>query len=150
MKPAYIQIYYVKTTSLKVLLAIAVILGIFGLAGIVDHLFLNQSWQISNQLFLSVFLLLQSGSSVFIVYQGFRNSKYFVAWNKNEFNFFLPNSKQIETIPTNEIESVEFEEQFIKIELKNSEVKHFNTNYLYHPKRELVVNFFQSFKKVKS
>ncbi|HKL32978.1 MAG TPA: hypothetical protein VJ919_10600 [Tangfeifania sp.] len=146
MKPAYIPIYNVKTTSLKVLLTIAVILGIFGLAGIVDYLFLNKSWQISDQLFLSIFLILQSASSVFIINQGFRNTKYFVAWNENEINFLLPKSKQMETIPLNEIKSVQFEKHIVKITLKNNEVKHFNLNYLFLPKKRQVAEYFEILK----
>lgn len=147
MEPTYIPIYKVNTRLLSILFAIAVILGIFGLAGILDHFFFNHSLKFTDNPFFSVFLVFQSAISVFMVYNGFRNSKYFVAWNKNEFNYYLPNNQQMETIPTNKIESVEFEKQFIKIKLKNSDIKCFNTNYLYHPKRELVKNYFQSLKK---
>lgn len=146
MNPTHISIYNVKTTFLKVLLAIAIILGIIGIGGIFDYLFLNQSWQITNHPYVSMFLILQSASSIFIVYQGFRNTKYFVAWNENKINFFLPNCKQMETIPLNEIESVKFENHLIKIRLKNSDEKAFNLNYLYFPQRSQVKEYFQAIK----
>lgn len=146
MKPSHIPIYNVKTTSLKVLLAIAFILGFFGLTGIIDQVFFNHSLKITNSIFFSVFLVFQSSISAFLVYQGFKNSKYFVAWNENEFNYLLPKNKQMETVPVNEIESIDFEKHIIKITLKNGEQKHFNLNYLFLPKRRQVSEYFQAIK----
>jgi len=147
MKPAYIPIYNVKTTSLKVLLAIAIILGVIGIGSIIDYLFLGHSWRITNHLFVSIFLILQSASSIFIVIQGFRNTKYFVAWNESEINYLLPKSKQMETIALNEIKSIQFENQLIVITLKNQDELAFNLNYLYLPQRNRVREYFQAIKE---
>jgi hypothetical protein len=69
-----------------------------------------------------------------------------VAWNENQINFFLPKSQQMETIPLNEIETVQFENHLIKIRLKNSNEIVFNLNYLYFPKRSRVKEYFQAIK----
>jgi hypothetical protein len=75
MKPTHIPIYNVKTTSLKVLLAIAVILGFFGLTGIIDHVFFNHSLKITSNIFFSVFLVFQSLISAFLVSQVWSTSR---------------------------------------------------------------------------
>lgn len=144
MKPAYIPIYKVKPRQLKVFTSIAILVSLWGLIGIINHLWLNQSLPVFRSISFNAFVVLEGAVIIFIGFQGLRNSKYFVAWTENEFNYLLPKNKQMETVPVSEIESIQFEKHIIKITLKNGEQKHFNLNYLFLPKRRQVSEYFES------
>ena len=70
------------------------------------YLLIDDWWLADKFKWNNVVFVLQGVLFIFLGYMGIRNTKYFIEWNDEQLNFFLPPNKAIESVNIGEIESV--------------------------------------------
>lgn len=147
MKPEYIQIYDRNTKSIKVLMALGIILVLLGISALIWYvlkrdfvLYADNFWQVG-------FLIFQGGITVFITWNALKSKRYFISWNEDRIRYHLPKNKQPEWIKISEIQSVDIGNTMVTVLLKNQEQKQINLNLFYLPKRSQVISYFQNLRE---
>ena len=75
-----------------------------------------------------------------------QNEKYFVEWDDESIRWWLPKSKEIETIKISEIRSIEIEKFLVRIRL-NDKQKIFSLKFFYYPERNIIQQKFEEIQK---
>lgn len=139
------QLYKINPVLMKIYFVFCMVMTFLGLAGLVSELVFN--YMIFNlQTSFFVLLAFNGAFGVYISWKNFDSIKYFVSWDENELNYYLPNMKEPENLRLSEIGKVVRETQKIRIELKTGEVKFFSFTYFYFPVRTTILDFFEGVK----
>lgn len=144
MKEAYIQLYNRNEKSIKILMALSILLFTIGTIGLIFRL---SSWNMQLfeiSLWQNLFLIFQGITTFFILKSSLKFKRFFISWNNYEISYHFPKNKHPEKIRIDEIKALKIIDNEINILLKTDETKTINLNYTFLPKRSLIREYFES------
>jgi hypothetical protein len=144
MKEAYIQLYNRNEKSIKILMALSILLFTIGTIGLIFRL---SSWNMQLfeiSLWQNLFLIFQGITTFFILKSSLKFKRFFISWNNYEISYHFPKNKHPEKFRIDEIKALKIIDNEINILLKTDETKTINLNYTFLPKRSLIREYFES------
>jgi len=144
MKEAYIQLYNRNEKSIKILMALSILLFTIGTIGLIFRL---SSWNMQLfeiSLWQNLYLIFQGITTFFILKSSLKFKRFFISWNNYEISYHFPKNKHPEKFRIDEIKALKIIDNEINILLKTDETKTINLNYTFLPKRSLIREYFES------
>ena len=145
MEPSTFQLYKISKKQNTIYLVLTIIMFVSGIVGVILISFFDIELFYGKTALYTMFVF-QGGLGIYIARNNFKAADYFVSWDDKEIRYNLPCNKELETIKIDDIKSIDKEPQDIQIKLKNNESKHFKFTYFYFPKRQNILDYFESLK----
>ncbi len=144
MKEAYIQLYNRNEKSIKILMALSILLFTIGTIGLIFNL---SSWDMQLfevSLWQNLFLIFQGIATFFILKSSLKFKRFFISWNNYEISYHFPKNKHPEKFKIDEIKALKIADNEINILLKTNETKTINLNFAFIPKRNFIREYFET------
>jgi hypothetical protein len=144
MKEAYIQLYNRNEKSIKILMALSILLFTIGTIGLIFRL---SSWNMQLfeiSLWQNLFLIFQGITTFYILKSSLKFKRFFISWNNYEISYHFPKNKHPEKFRIDEIKALKIVGNEINVLLKSDESKTINLNFAFIPKRNFIREYFET------